>query len=120
MYENRYKSLLPRPQFYARMARHILMGIALVGFCLGIGMWGYHGFEGLSWTDSFLNASMILSGMGPANELKTEGGKLFAGIYALFSGLAFVVLVGIVLAPAIHRALHKFHLEDTKLDRTKK
>ena len=119
MYERRYQTLLPRPQFYARLVRHALGGIGLVAACLGIGMVGYHGFEGLNWTDAFLNASMILSGMGPANELKTDGGKVFAGCYALFSGLAFVVLIGIILAPVIHRALHKFHLEDTRLDHKK-
>ena len=117
MYENQYKTLLPRRQFYARLARHVLMGFGLVAVCLGIGMWGYHTFENMRWMDAFVNASMILSGMGPVTELKTDGGKFFAGCYALFSGLAFIVLGGLILAPAIHRAMHKFHLEDTKLDK---
>src|ERR1700677_1425151 len=117
MYENQFNSLLPKQEFYARMAKHVLMGLGLVAISLGIGILGYHAFENMSWIDAFVNAAMILSGMGPVTELKTDGGKLFAGCYALFSGLAFIVMVGVILAPAIHRALHKFHLEDTKLDK---
>jgi hypothetical protein len=120
MYENRFETLLPRRQFYARLTRHVLMGLGLVAVCLGAGMLGYHAFEKMSWIDAFVNASMILSGMGPVTELKTDGGKLFAGCYALFSGLAFIVMIGVIFAPVIHRALHKFHLEDAKLDRGKK
>lgn len=119
MYESRFKTLLPRRQFYARMARHVLMGLGLVAVCLAVGMCGYHGFENMGWLDAFVNASMILSGMGPVTEMKTDGGKFFAGCYALFSGLAFVGMVGLIFAPAIHRALHKFHLEDRKLDNPK-
>jgi hypothetical protein len=66
----------------------------------------------LSWTDSFLNASMILSGMGPVNEIRTESGKIFAGIYALFSGLIFIAAVSLVIAPLFHRILHRFHFEE--------
>jgi hypothetical protein len=120
MYETRYHSLLPRRQFYERMARHIVLGLGLVAICLGIGMCGYHEFEKMGWTDAFVNAAMILSGMGPVSELKNDSGKVFAGCYALFSGLAFTVMVAIILAPAIHRALHKFHLEDAKLDKRAK
>jgi hypothetical protein len=120
MYENRFKTLLPRRQFYARLARHVLMGFALVAVCLGIGMCGYHSLENMQWVDAFVNAAMILSGMGPVTELKTDGGKVFAGCYALFSGLAFIVMVGVMLAPAIHRALHKFHLEERNLDKREK
>jgi hypothetical protein len=72
---------------------------------------GYHRFEGMTWIDSFANAAMILSGMGPLTELHTNGGKVFAGCYALFSGLVFIAVAGIVLAPAVHRLLHRFHLE---------
>jgi len=117
MYESKFKTLLPRRLFYLRLARHILMGLGLVAVSLGIGMWGYHSFENMRWLDAFVNAAMILSGMGPVTELKTDGGKFFAGCYALFSGLAFIIMVGVILAPAIHRALHKFHLEDTELDK---
>ena len=74
-------------------------------------MWGYHGFEAMPWVDAFCNASMILSGMGPVGELHTQGGKIFAGCYALFSGLAFIVVVSVLLAPLIHRLLHEFHIE---------
>lgn len=79
-----------------------------------IGMVGYHCFEKLPWVDSFANASMILSGMGPLGEMKTTGGKIFAGCYALFSGVAFLTSVGVVFAPIYHRFLHKFHLETAK------
>ncbi len=78
---------------------------------LSIGMAGYHGFEGLPWLDAFLNAAMILSGMGPVAEIQTAAGKLFAGCYALFSGFALLTSAGVVFAPVFHRFLHKFHLE---------
>ncbi len=74
-------------------------------------MVGYHHFENLSWVDAFANAAMILSGMGPLTALQTNFGKLFAGFYALFSGLAFIIIIGIIFAPVVHRFLHKFHLE---------
>jgi len=74
-------------------------------------MAGYHWLEGQSWIDAYLNATMILGGMGPAAELHTNAGKIFAGTYALFAGLVFVVGVGVVLAPVLHRAMHRFHLE---------
>lgn len=111
MYEHRTEPLLPRRAFLARLAGNAGIGLILVAVCLGIGMAGYHSFENLSWVDSFANASMILSGMGPMATLQTNGGKIFAGCYALFSGLAFITIIGIVLAPAAHRFLHKFHLE---------
>ena len=75
-------------------------------------MWGYAHFEGMSWLDAFLNAAMILSGMGPADQLKSDAGKLFAGCYALYSGLIIVLASGIVLAPIVHRILHRFHVDD--------
>ena len=91
--------------------RSALIGFTLIAIALFIGMLGYHVTERMSWVDAFLNASMILSGMGPANEMMTTQGKLFAGFYALFSGLAFVALVAIMLAPAVHKFFHKIHLE---------
>ena len=114
MYEHRRQPLLPRRIFYARLARHAWIALGLVAGSLLIGIAGYHIFEKLPWLDAFLNASMILSGMGPAAEIKTSGGKLFAGCYALFSGLAFVTIMGVIFAPIFHRFIHKFHLEFEK------
>ena len=114
MYENRSKPLLPRRKFYHRLARSATLALALIGGSLIIGMAGYHFFENLGWVDSFANASMILSGMGPLGELKTSGGKIFAGCYALFSGVAFLTSVAVVFAPLFHRVIHKFHLESEK------
>jgi hypothetical protein len=111
MYERRAQPLLPRRVFYARLSRSIVIGAAIILGSLCIGMAGYRYFEKLSWLDAFTNASMILSGMGPLAPIQTTGGKLFAGCYALFSGIAFISSVGIVFAPIFHRFLHKFHLE---------
>lgn len=94
-----------------RMARAIGLWLAITVVGLAIGVAGYAGFEGMSLTDAFLNAAMILSGMGPATPLKTEPGKVFAGFYAIFSGLVIVIATGFVLAPIFHRVLHKFHVE---------
>ena len=114
MYEHRSKPLLPIHRFYHRLARSVVMALVLIGGSLLIGMAGYHIFEHLSWLDSFANASMILSGMGPLGELKTPAGKIFAGCYALFSGVAFLSSVAVVFAPLFHRFIHKFHLETEK------
>jgi hypothetical protein len=94
------------------MARHALGGGAILAIALWVGMAGYHWLEGLPWIDSFVNAAMILGGMGPVAELHTNGGKLFAGTYALFAGMVFLVVVGVVFAPVVHRAMHHFHLDD--------
>jgi hypothetical protein len=109
MYESRAEALLPRARFIARFARHAAFAAALVAASLGIGMSGYVYFEGLSWLDAFVDASMLLGGMGPVHTPETAGGKLFAGSYALYCGLVFLVTVGVLLAPVLHRALHKFH-----------
>ena len=89
-------------------------GLLVIVIALGAGMFGYHHFEGMPWIDAFANAAMILSGMGPLATLTTAKGKLFAGFYALFSGLVFVVVMGIVFAPVVHRFMHRFHLEKTR------
>ena len=91
------------------MLLHASVAASLVMLSLGIGMAGYAYFEHLGWLDAFLNSAMLLGGMGPVNNPQTSGGKLFAGLYALYSGLVFLVTVGVVLAPVLHRALHLFH-----------
>ena len=90
MFEHRSKPLLPRREYYRRIARHAALGFSVIAVALGIGMTGYHFFEKLPWIDAFVNAAMILSGMGPVATLQTDGGKIFAGCYALFSGLALI------------------------------
>ena len=89
----------------------MLGALALLLLTLAIGMAGYHWLEDQRWVDAYLNASMILGGMGPVAELHTAGGKVFAGTYALFAGLVFVLAIGVVLAPVLHRAMHRFHLD---------
>jgi len=111
MYEHRHEPLLPHRRFLGRLASHVTGGAAIVIATLWLGMAGYHWFEGLPWLDAYLNAAMILGGMGPVAELRTAGGKLFAGSYALFAGIVFLVVVGVVFAPVVHRAMHRFHLE---------
>lgn len=115
-FEHRTQRVISRHKFAWRMAVAIgLWGVlTLVG--LTIGMIGYSYFEGMSVTDAYVNAAMILSGMGPLGELKTTGGKVFAGSYAIFSGLIIVIATGFVLAPLFHRVLHRFHVELTKQD----
>jgi len=98
-------------KFYIHVAQNLLMSVLLIIFALFLGMVGYHEFEGMPWIDSFLNASMILSGMGPATVLATTGGKLFAGLYALFSGLVFIALIVIMISPLIHHLFRKIHIE---------
>jgi hypothetical protein len=110
MFEHREDPLLPRPQYYRRLANFASMALGAVAVCLLAGMCGYRLFEHMSWTDAFVNAAMILSGMGPVSNLQSSGGKILAGLYALFSGLAFMVSLGILLAPVLHRFLHNFHL----------
>jgi hypothetical protein len=108
---HRHAVLLPRSVFLRRLAKNALIGIAVIAGSLLLGTAGYHGFAGLSWIDALLNASMILGGMGPVNELHTTAGKLFASAYALFSGLAFLATAGILLAPVAHRLLHRLHAD---------
>lgn len=109
-YESKHEPLLSRHAFAKRLVGSFLVSTMLVGLSLAGGMVGYHNFESMPWIDAFANASMILSGMGPLCELHTFSGKLFAGLYALYSGLILVVASGIVLAPFVHRILHRFHL----------
>lgn len=112
MFEKHREPLLSKRKFIQRIARSIFTGLIIVVLGLGIGMLGYHYYEQMSWTDAFVNAAMILSGMGPLGPLKTTGGKIFAGAYAIFSGLAFILIIGVIFAPVFHRFFHKFHLDD--------
>ncbi len=114
MFEQRTQPLLSRRQFLLRLARSGALSLALVAGSLLIGMAGYRQLEGLSWIDAFLNASMLLGGMGPVNSPVSFGGKLFAGLYALYCGLVVILIAGLLLAPVIHRVLHKFHLQGGK------
>jgi len=109
--EHHAEPLLPPAQFYRRLLSYAFIAFLLIVFALGIGVLGYRYFEGLPWLDALLNASMILGGMGPVNELHSNGGKLFASFYALFSGLAFLAIAGTLIAPIAHRFLHRLHLE---------
>jgi hypothetical protein len=110
MYEHRADPLISRRQFLVRVARSGALALLLAAFSLLIGMIGYHALENLSWLDAFLNAAMLLGGMGPVNNPATAGGKLFAGLYALYCGLVVIVATGVLLAPVAHRALHKFNI----------
>jgi len=107
----RHRPLPPRRAFLARFARHAAIALGIIIVSLGIGVLGYHGTEGLPWLDALLNASMILSGMGPVDPIRSAGGKLFASLYALFSGIVFITTVGVLFAPVFFRLLHRFHLE---------
>ena len=109
MYESRLQPIATNARFRTRMLHHTAFAAAIVAGSLFMGMSGYVYFEHLSWIDAFVDASMLLGGMGPVHNPETTGGKLFAGCYALYSGLVFLVTVGVMLAPVLHRALHKFH-----------
>lgn len=111
-FEHKNEPLLPRDLFVKRMLKHLLLGVVTILFSLMIGIIGYHYLEGIGWIDSLLEASMILGGMGPVNELHTDSGKIFASMYALFSGIVFLVTVGIIIAPAVHRFLHRLHVDE--------
>lgn len=112
MFERRQEKLLPRSAYYRRLARHALISLGFILGSLLIGILGYRHFERMTWVDAFVNACMILGGMGPVGELRTDGGKLFAGLYALYSGLIVIIAMGFLFAPMFHRFLHRFHLEE--------
>jgi TRAP-type C4-dicarboxylate transport system permease small subunit len=112
MFERKHEKLAPVSVFVRRMAKSVAMAGLLVAGALFLGVSGYHWIAGFSWVDSLVEASMILGGMGPVNQLTTKGAKLFASGYALFSGLMFIAVLGIVLAPVTHRLLHKFHIDE--------
>ncbi len=111
MFEHRRQPLLPRAAFLRRVLGYSAVALLIILGSLAIGMVGYRFLEGLPWLDAFVNAAMLLGGMGPVTELHTPAGKLFAGCYALYSGLIFLVVAGLLFAPLFHRFLHRFHLE---------
>jgi hypothetical protein len=112
-FEDRHKKLATPAEFAGRLAANIFAASVIIAVALIAGMVGYRATEGMSWLDAFLNASMLLGGMGPVDPLHTDAGKLFAGLYSLFCGLLIVLTTGIVLAPALHRVLHAVHAADT-------
>jgi hypothetical protein len=113
-FEHRSQPVLKSRQFLFRLAYSMFVGLVLIAVSLLIGMTGYHQLEHLNWLDSFLDASMLLGGMGPVHTPVTSGGKLFAGLYALYCGLAVIAVAGVMLAPVVHRLLHKLHVESGK------
>jgi len=111
MFEHRTQPLIPRAQYHRRLLRHFIIATTLVIGALMIGVFGYHFIAGFPWLDSLLNASMILGGMGPVTTIDSTGGKIFASFYALFSGIVFLVIAGVLFVPIFHRFFHRFHLE---------
>ena len=112
MFERKHQHVAPVPVFIKRLVLCFGLALLLILGALSIGIAGYHWIAGLTWIDSLLNASMILGGMGPVNPLASVGGKVFASVYALFSGLMFIAVMGVVFSPLLHRMLHKFHMDD--------
>jgi hypothetical protein len=114
MYESRKHPPLPRKHFIRRLMLHAAGAAGLLLGSLLIGMIGYGYYEDLDWRDAFLNSAMLLGGMGPVDAPKTNGGKIFAGMYALYAGLVFIVVAGLVFVPVLHRLLHKFHWDENQ------
>jgi hypothetical protein len=112
MYESRRQRPLPQVRFAQRLGLHLAMALGLLVVSLAAGMMGYAVFERLSWVDAFLNAAMLLGGMGPVNAPVTTAGKLFAGTYALYAGLVFIVTAALVFTPVLHRLMHHFHWDE--------
>jgi uncharacterized membrane protein len=112
MYESRRQPPLDPHLFARRVLRHLLAALGLLLASLGIGMLGYMVFEQLSWIDAFLNAAMLLGGMGPVDPPHTHAGKLFAGLYALYAGLVFLLMAALIFTPLLHRVLHRFHWDE--------
>ena len=120
MFEKHHESLASRTQYLLRIARNITWGILFIILALWVGMLGYHFFEKMPWVDAFVNAAMILSGMGPFGPMSSSAGKIFAGFYALFSGLTFILIIGVIFAPIVHRFFHKIHLDTVNAPRKEK
>ena len=111
MFEHKSQPLAPQEKFLLRLAKHFGWTLLIVGFSLGMGSCGYHYIGGLHWIDAFHNACMILTGMGPLDQMPTVAAKLFSSFYALYSGIAFLTMVATLLAPVAHRFMHRLHLE---------
>jgi hypothetical protein len=116
MYEHRSKPLLPIRHFVRRLASHSVAALVVVGVSLAGGTLGYHRLGRLPWIDAFLNASMLLGGMGPVGELTGDSGKIFASLFALYSGFMLIAVTTLILAPVLHRVLHRLHLEEAEVD----
>jgi hypothetical protein len=112
VYESLREKPLDRARFLRRVAGHVFVAFAIIAGSLGVGMLGYVCLESLSWLDAFLNAAMLLGGMGPVNAPRTSAGKLFAGLYALYAGLVFIVTAALLFTPILHRVLHILHWDD--------
>jgi hypothetical protein len=112
MYEHHSEPLLPRPEFLKRVARHVALAIGVVGFSLLLGMVGYVELAHMRWVDGFLNSAMLLGGMGPVGDLPNDESKIFAGLYALYAGLIFIVAASVIVAPVAHRIFHRLHLDE--------
>lgn len=113
IFEHKNLPVLPKKQFYRRQLRFLGYSFLLLAISLGIGMLGYRFTTGMDWMDAFLNASMILTGMGPVDAMATPGAKFFAGCYALFSGVIFLSTVAVMFAPLVHRLLHLMHMDES-------
>jgi hypothetical protein len=116
VFEHFTQPLLRPRHFYRRLARHAAFATVLIILSLALGTFGYHWLGELGWVDALLNASMILTGMGPVNPMHTTAAKLFAAAYALFSGVAFLSMAGVLFAPAVHRFLHRLHLDEQDIE----
>ena len=114
VYEPKVHPPIPPERFIRRVLLHVVAGLAVLAFSLALGMAGYGYFEQLPWRDAFLNAAMLMGGMGPVDAPRTNGGKVFAGLYALYAGLIFLVAAGLVFAPIVHRLMHKFHWQEDR------
>ena len=115
MLESRHQRLAPMHVFVKRVLYSLALACGVLTFGLSVGVLGYHYFADLPWVDALLNASMILTGMGPVDRLTDDRAKLFASAYAIFGGLLFITVIAVVLSPVLHRFLHKFHLDDSDL-----
>jgi len=111
MFERKSEPIASRAMFVKRLALCFGIALAMIAVALGLGIMGYHWIAGLPWVDALLNASMILGGMGPVDHLATSASKVFASLYAIFSGLVFISVMGVILAPVLHRVMHRFHLD---------